>query len=75
MSYGAKVIGIRAFNLTGPRRADVYALSNFAKQLAEIEIGIREPRVHVGNLSAVRDHTVVRDMVKGEVAPEDWTSR
>ncbi|MCX5998428.1 MAG: GDP-mannose 4,6-dehydratase, partial [Chloroflexi bacterium] len=71
VSYGIKVIRIRAFNHTGPRRAEAYALSNFAKQLAEIEMGIREPRVHVGNLSAVRDYTDVRDMVKGyELAME-----
>lgn len=65
LSYGIKVIRIRAFNHTGPRRAPVYALSNFAKQIAEIEKGTRERKVHVGNLSAIRDYTDVRDVVRG----------
>lgn len=71
LSYGVKVIRIRAFNHTGPRRAAVYALSNFAKQIAEIEKGTRERKVHVGNLSATRDYTDVRDVVRGyEMAME-----
>ena len=65
LSYGIKVIRIRAFNHTGPRRPPVYALSNFAKQIAEIEKGTRERKVHVGNLSAIRDYTDVRDVVRG----------
>ena len=64
-SYGIKAIRVRAFNHTGPRRPEVYALSNFAKQLADIEGGRREPVIHVGNLSAIRDYTDVRDMVRG----------
>lgn len=64
-SYGTRVIRIRAFNHTGPRRDEIYALSNFAKQIAEIEKGIREPKIRVGNLSAVRDYTDVRDIVRG----------
>ena len=71
VSYGIKTVRTRAFNHTGPRRSGVYALSNFARQLAEIESGFREPKIHVGNLSAVRDFTDVRDMVRGyELAME-----
>jgi GDP-4-dehydro-6-deoxy-D-mannose reductase len=70
-SYGLKVIRVRAFNHTGPRRAPIYALSDFAKQIAETEKGIRERKVHVGNLSATRDYTDVRDVVRGyEMAME-----
>uniref|UniRef100_A0A7C4GE68 NAD-dependent epimerase/dehydratase family protein n=1 Tax=candidate division WOR-3 bacterium TaxID=2052148 RepID=A0A7C4GE68_UNCW3 len=36
---------------------------NFAKQLAEIEKGRKEPVLHVGNLDSVRDFTDVRDTV------------
>jgi len=64
MSYGIKVIRTRAFNHTGPRRGDVFVTSNFAKQLAEIEKGRKEPVMHVGNLEAKRDFTDVRDIVK-----------
>jgi GDP-4-dehydro-6-deoxy-D-mannose reductase len=64
MSYGMKVIRTRGFNHTGPRRGDVFVTSNFAKQLARIKAGLQEPVIHVGNLTAVRDFTDVRDMVR-----------
>ncbi len=70
-SYGIRVIRIRAFNHTGPRRDEVYALSNFAKQIVEVEKGIKENKISVGNLSAIRDYTDVRDVVRGyELAME-----
>lgn len=64
-SYGLKIVRTRGFNHTGPRRGDVFAESTFAKQIAEIEKGKREPIVLVGNLEAQRDYTDVRDMVRG----------
>ena len=63
-SYGLKVIRTRGFNHTGPRRGDVFVTSCFAKQVAEIEAGRKEPVVEVGNLEAKRDFTDVRDMVR-----------
>jgi len=63
-SYGLKTIRTRAFNHTGPRRGDVFVTSNFARQIAEIELGKRKPVVQVGNLSAQRDFTDVRDVVR-----------
>lgn len=63
-SYGLKIIRTRGFNHTGPRRGDVFAESTFAKQIAEIEKGLTEPVVYVGNLDAIRDYTDVRDMVR-----------
>ena len=64
MSYGLKVIRTRGFNHTGPRRGDVFVTSNFAKQLARIKAGQAEPVIHVGNLTAIRDFTDVRDTVR-----------
>lgn len=64
MSYGLNIIRTRAFNHTGPRRGDVFVSSNFAKQIAMIEKGAKEPVIEVGNLDARRDFTDVRDMVK-----------
>lgn len=64
-SYGLKIIRTRGFNHTGPRRGDVFAESNFAKQIAEIENGKKEAEILVGNLDAERDYTDVRDMVRG----------
>lgn len=63
-SYGLKVVRTRGFNHTGPRRGDVFVTSNFAKQIAMIELGQQEPVIRVGNLDAVRDFTDVRDMVR-----------
>lgn len=64
MSYKLPVVVTRAFNHTGPRRGEVFATSNFAKQIAEIEAGKKEPILRVGNLEAIRDWTDVRDMVQ-----------
>ncbi|HHV63434.1 MAG TPA: GDP-mannose 4,6-dehydratase [Firmicutes bacterium] len=63
-SYGLRIIRTRAFNHTGPRRGEVFVTSNFAKQVAEIELGLREPILWVGNLEAKRDFTDVRDVVE-----------
>ncbi len=38
--------------------------SSFARQIAEIEAGLREPVLHVGNLESRRDITDVRDTVR-----------
>ncbi len=63
-SYGLKIIRTRAFNHTGPRRGEVFATSNFAKQLVEIEKNKRDPVIYVGNLEAVRDFSDVRDVAR-----------
>lgn len=64
-SYNLPVIRTRGFNHTGPRRGEVFVVSNFAKQIAEIEAGLKDPVIRVGNLDAIRDFTDVRDMVRG----------
>lgn len=64
MSYGLKIVRTRGFNHTGPRRGDVFVCSDFAKQIVQIERGLREPKMMVGNLDAKRDFTDVRDMVR-----------
>lgn len=63
-SYGLKIVLTRAFNHTGPRRGEVFATSNFSKQVAEIEKGLKKPVMEVGNLDARRDFSDVRDVVK-----------
>ncbi len=63
-SFKMKIVRTRAFNHTGPRRGDVFVCSNFAKQIAEVEKGRREPVIRVGNLDARRDFTDVRDVAK-----------
>jgi GDP-4-dehydro-6-deoxy-D-mannose reductase len=63
-SYRFHVVRTRGFNHTGPRRGEVFVTSNFARQIAQIEKGVREPVVSVGNLDSIRDFTDVRDMVR-----------
>ena len=55
---------VRSFNHAGPRQSPAYVTSSFASQIAEIEAGLREPTLSVGNLDAARDITDVRDVVR-----------
>jgi len=64
---GLGVVRVRAFNHTGPGQSDVFVVSSFARQLAEIESGRREPLMRVGNLDSVRDFLDVRDVVEAYV--------
>lgn len=58
------VVRVRPANHIGPRQDEEFVVSGFAKQVAEIEAGRRPPVLQVGNLSARRDFTDVRDMVR-----------
>jgi len=64
LSHGLHVVRVRPFNHIGPRQGLGFVVPDFCKQIAEIELGRREPVVRVGNLSARRDFTDVRDMVR-----------
>ena len=55
---------VRAFNHIGPNQTPMFVVADFCKQVADIEKGIQEPVIYVGNLSAKRDFTDVRDVVK-----------
>ena len=63
-TYGLAVIGGRPFNMTGPGQSIDYACPAFARQIAMIEAGQTEPLVRVGNLSARRDFSDVRDVMR-----------
>ena len=63
-SYGLNILRTRTFNQTGPGRGEMYADSNFAKQIALIENDLKPPTIDHGNLEAVRDFTDVRDTVR-----------
>ncbi|MCL5069905.1 MAG: GDP-mannose 4,6-dehydratase, partial [Actinobacteria bacterium] len=54
----------RSFNHTGPGQSERFVISDFAKQIAEIEKRGRDPVVFVGNLNVYRDFLDVRDVVK-----------
>jgi len=54
----------RAFNHVGPRQNPHFSASGFARRIADIERGRWAPTIAVGNLSARRDVTDVRDTVR-----------
>lgn len=62
-AYNMDIMMVRAFNHIGPGQAPLFVVSDFCKQVAEIEKGLRNPVIKVGNLSAKRDFTDVRDVV------------
>ena len=64
VSHKLPVLRLRPFNQIGPGQSPDFVVSDFAKQIAEIEKGMREPVVSVGNLEALRDFTDVRDIVR-----------
>lgn len=63
-AYDMKVMMVRAFNHIGPGQSAIFVVSDFCRQVAEIEKGMREPVMFVGNLAAKRDFTDVRDVVR-----------
>jgi GDP-4-dehydro-6-deoxy-D-mannose reductase len=63
-AYQMDIIMVRAFNHVGPKQSPLFVVSDFCKQVAEIEKGLHKPIIKVGNLSAKRDFTDVRDVVR-----------
>ena len=63
-AYDMELIMVRAFNHIGPGQSSIFVVSDFCKQVADIEKGEKEPVMYVGNLSAMRDFTDVRDVVR-----------
>lgn len=64
LSWKIKTIRTRMFTHSGPRRGDVFVLSNFCQQVARIEKGLQQPCLHVGNIDSVRTFADVRDTVR-----------
>jgi GDP-4-dehydro-6-deoxy-D-mannose reductase len=64
LSHQMPVIRVRPFNHIGPRQAAHFVTATFAQQIALAEAGLSEPIIRVGNLSAQRDFTDVRDVVR-----------
>jgi len=67
-SHGFDVVIARPFNHFGPDQAARFVASDFARQIAEIELGRREPIMHLGNMQAQRDFTDVRDVAQAYLA-------
>ena len=63
-AFGLHIVVTRSFNHFGPRQSDIFVMADFCKQAAAISLGLREPVIRTGNLSAKRDFTDVRDIVR-----------
>lgn len=68
ISHGYDVVIARPFNHFGPGQDTRFVASDFARQIVEIELGRREPVMHLGNMQAERDFTDVRDIVQAYLA-------
>ena len=64
-SYGMDIITMRAFNHIGPGQSLGFVVPDFCQQIVDIENGLKDTKLHVGNLDACRDFSDVRDIVKG----------
>jgi len=64
-SYGFPIVRVRPFNHTGPRQTAAFVCSSLARQIVEIEAGLRPPKIAAGNLGVQRDFSDVRDIVRG----------
>jgi GDP-4-dehydro-6-deoxy-D-mannose reductase len=60
--YGVDTVMTRSFNHTGPGQREDFVLASFARQVAEIKRGQREPVMDVGDLDVRRDFLDVRDV-------------
>lgn len=63
-AYKMDIVMVRAFNHIGAGQLPQFVVSDFCKQVAEIEKGLKAPEMRVGNLDARRDFTDVRDVVR-----------
>lgn len=63
-AYNLDIVMVRAFNHSGAKQSSIFVISDFCRQIAEIESGRKPPEICVGNLSAMRDFTDVRDIVR-----------
>jgi GDP-4-dehydro-6-deoxy-D-mannose reductase len=71
LAHQVFTVRTRPFNHIGPGQNNRFAVPNWASQIAEAEVGKRDPVVYVGNLSAARDFTDVRDVVRAYVMALD----
>jgi GDP-4-dehydro-6-deoxy-D-mannose reductase len=65
VTHRLQIIRVRPFVHTGPGQASTFVTPAFARQLAEMEAGLREHRMRVGFLDGQRDFTDVRDVARG----------
>jgi len=63
LNFGIDVINLRFFNQTGPRKEND-ACADFIQRIAQIDLGLVEPVIKVGNLEPYRDITGIKDSIQ-----------
>lgn len=63
LNFGIETINLRFFNQTGPRKEND-ACSDFVSQVAQMELGLKEPIIEVGNLEPYRDIMGIKDSIQ-----------
>ncbi|WP_461207111.1 GDP-mannose 4,6-dehydratase [Clostridium sp. DL1XJH146] len=66
-AYGMDIVMTRSFNHIGPGQEPVFVVSDWAKQITEIQKGIRDNKIFVGNIDVKRDFSDVRDIVNAYI--------
>jgi GDP-4-dehydro-6-deoxy-D-mannose reductase len=61
--YGLDIRFTRSFNHTGPGQSHLFVCSDWARQLARVELGLAPPELHVGDSAVEIDFSDVRDVV------------
>lgn len=64
-AFGLPIVRVRAFNHTGPRQQPGFVIPDFCSQIVAIERKSGRGTIKVGDLSARRDLSDVRDIVDG----------
>jgi len=64
-SRNLPIVRIRSFNHTGPKQSTDFVIPSFCSQIARIEKSGKSGKIKVGDLSARRDFSDVRDIVYG----------
>jgi GDP-4-dehydro-6-deoxy-D-mannose reductase len=64
LSHNLPLLRARPFNHLGAGQNRGFVAPDFAYQIARIEAGQQEPRLHIGSLSPERDFTDVRDVMR-----------
>jgi GDP-4-dehydro-6-deoxy-D-mannose reductase len=64
VTHGLPIVRVRPSAHTGPGQSARFVTAAFARQIARIEAGLQPAVISVGNLTARRDFTDVRDIVR-----------
>lgn len=66
-AYGMNIVMTRSFNHIGPLQEPLFVVPDWAKQISEIEKGLKDPIINVGNINVKRDFTDVRDIINAYI--------